>query len=175
MLQKRIVVRSFRIFKEWNEVLEEEAEKQEISVNALLNKILQEYSIFHRHAKNYGTITLSHIAFAKILECCSGKEIEAFAEETGSANTKDGMLMMGLPFTKDNLLSLIAEFGKIGGMFKVDHIKDGGNETFHLRHDLGRNWSVYLAGSVSGMFKTVLNKEVKSEIFDNYVAIEFNT
>ena len=173
--KKRTIGRSFRIYKEWNEVLEEEANREGISVNALMNKILQEYSIFRRHAKNFGTITLSYKSFATILEGCSGEWIKSVSEDFGSTVIKDLMLMMGLPLDQDNLIFVITNFGEIGGLFKIIYNRENGKEMLHLNHNLGRKWSVYLAGAISGMFKSVLNKEVKTEIFDNCVTIEFNT
>ncbi len=175
MAKKKIVCRSFRIREEWNEVLEEEAKKQRIGVNALMNKLLQEYSIFHRHTKNYGAITLSHKAFARILGGCSEEWIKSITEELGSTVPKDGMIMMGLPLDRESLVFVISNLGELGGHYKVISNRENGKRTLHLRHNLGRKWSLYLAGTISKMFKSVSNTEVETEMFDNYVTIVFNT
>ena len=174
MTKKRKVGRSFRIYEKWNKVLEEDAKNQGISVNALMNKILQEYSLFQRHVKKYGTITLSHKAFATLLNGCSDEWINAVAEELGSTLAKDGMLMMGLPFDQESLVFIITNLGEHGGQYKVSRNQQNGEEMLHLRHNLGKKWSIYVAGAMSGMFNSVLNKEVETEIFDDFVTIKFN-
>ena len=47
--ENRTIGRSFRIKERCLDVLKEEASKQGISINALTNKILQDYCLYHRH------------------------------------------------------------------------------------------------------------------------------
>ena len=46
--KKKSVTRTFRINKEWDDVLQKEALEQGVSVNVLMNKILRRYALFER-------------------------------------------------------------------------------------------------------------------------------
>jgi len=66
--KRKTVGRSFRIDEEWLRVLNEEAERQGVSVNSLLNRLLQQYA-YIRYMLRYGAITLTRKGFASLIEC----------------------------------------------------------------------------------------------------------
>jgi len=66
--KRKTVGRSFRIDEEWLRVLNEEAERQGVSVNSLLNRLLQQYA-YIRYMLRYGAITLNRKGFASLIEC----------------------------------------------------------------------------------------------------------
>ncbi len=51
------------------------------------------------------------------------------------------------------------------------HIMEG-KEILHLRHDLGKNWSIFLAEVISTLFEQVLNNKVKIDFLDSSLTIE---
>jgi len=169
--KKRTVGRSFRISEEWLEVLNEEAERQGISVNSLLNRILQAYS-FLRYMLRYGAIMLTRKGFSGILESCPEESIRENARNAGSTIARDILLTMGAQPNYRFLVSLYKKLlSEFAGWFECDHHIKRDKEIFHLRHDLGTKWSIYLAEAASEMFKSILNKEVTTEISDSSVTI----
>jgi len=94
--KRRTVGRSFRIDEEWLRVLNEEAERQGISVNSLLNRLLEQYS-FIRYMLRYGAITLTRKGFSAILESCPEDKIRENARNAGSTIAKDLLRTMGAP------------------------------------------------------------------------------
>lgn len=49
-------------------------------------------------------------------------------------------------------------------------IKD--KDYFHLRHELGENWSIYIAEVVSTVIESCCDKKVKKEFLDGAVTLE---
>lgn len=98
--KRKTVGRSFRIDEEWLNVLNEEAEKQGVSVNSLLNRLLQQYA-YLRFMLRYGAITLTRKGFASLLECCPDDAVKEKGRTAGSTITKDLLLTMGVPPTYD--------------------------------------------------------------------------
>jgi predicted HicB family RNase H-like nuclease len=47
--RKKTITRTFRIKDDWDIILHEEAERQNISVNTLIDKILRRYALFDRY------------------------------------------------------------------------------------------------------------------------------
>jgi hypothetical protein len=169
--KRKTVGRSFRIDEAMLEVLNDEAERQGISVNSLLNRLLQQYS-FIRHMLRYGAITLTRKGFSAILESCPEDKIRENARHAGSIIVKDLSRTMGAPTSYSFLVYLIEKLiSGFAGWFECDHHIKRDKEIFHLRHDLGPNWSIYLAEIASEIFKSTLDKEVKTEIIGDSVTI----
>lgn len=169
--KRKTIGRSFRIAEEWLEVLNEEAERQGISVNSLLNRILQQYSVL-RYMLRYGAITLTRKGFSAILECCPEDSIRENARNAGSTIARDLLLTMGAQANHNFIVFLTEQLlSKFAGWFQVDHHIRRDKEIFHLRHDLGTKWSIYLAETASEMFKSILNEEITTEISDSSVTL----
>jgi len=163
---------SFRIAEELLKILHEEADRQGISVNSLMNKILQQYSVQSRHLERFGAVSITRTLFSKIVACCTEDELEEIAKFAGSIGIKDVLLTLGTPLTHDKVMDHLKIVGTFGGWFDFNQHPKKIGEYIHLRHKLGKKWSIFLAKTVSTIFKSILHKEVKTETFDNYVTIE---
>jgi len=169
--KRKTVGRSFRIDEEWLKVLNEEAEKQGISVNALLNRLLQQYA-YLRYMLRYGAITLTRKGFSAILESCPEDKVRENGRNAGSTLTRDLLLTMGVTPDYNFVVLLVKKIlSDFAGWFECDHHIKRDQEILHLRHDLGINWSIYLSGVASGTFDSILNKEVAIEFSDSSVTI----
>lgn len=169
--KRKTVGRSFRIDEEWLNVLNEEAKKQGVSVNSLLNRLLQQYA-YIRFMLRYGAITLTRKGFASLLECCPDDEAREKGRIAGTKITKDLMLTMGVPPTYEFTVFLVEKLlSDFAGWFECDHHIKRDKEILHLRHDLGIKWSIYISGVASGTFNSLLEKEAKIEFSDSSVTI----
>ncbi len=169
--KRKTVGRSFRIDEEWLKVLNEEAERQGISVNSLMNRLLQQYSVI-RYMLRYGAITLTRKGFSAILESCPEDKIRENARNAGSTIANDLLRTMGAPTNYNFVVFLITKLlSGFAGWFECDHHIRRDKEILHLRHDLGTNWSIYLAEAASEMFNSTLNKKVKTEILGDSVTV----
>ena len=169
--KRKTVGRSFRIAQEWLDVLNQEAEKQGVSVNCVLNRLLQKYA-YLRYMLRYGAITLTRKGFSGILDCCPEDKIRENGLNAGSKLTKDLLLTMGVPPTYDFTVFLVKTLlSEFAGWFECDHHIKRDKEVLHLRHDLGLKWSVYLSGVASGTFNSLLGKEIEIEYSDSSVTI----
>ena len=169
--KRKTVGRSFRIDEEWLNVLNEEAEKQGVSVNSLLNRLLQQYA-YLRFMLRYGAITLTRKGFSSLLECCPDDEVRKKGRIAGSKITKDILLTMGVPPTYDFTVFVVKKLlSDFAGWFECDHHIKRDKEVLHLRHDLGIKWSIYLSGAVAGTFNSLLDKEVTVELSDSSVTV----
>jgi hypothetical protein len=169
--KRKTVGRSFRIDEELLNVLNEEAEKQGVSVNSLLNRLLQRYS-YLRFFLRYGAITLTRKGFAGILECCPDDELREKGMNAGSAIAKDIMMTMGIAPDYNLVVYLVKKLlSDFAGWFECDHHIKRDKEIVHMRHEMGMKWSIYMAGAATALFKTILKKEADIEITDAYVTV----
>ena len=169
--KRKTVGRSFRIAEEWLNVLNEEAEKQGVSVNSLLNRILQQYA-YIRYMLRYGAITLTRKGFSGILECCPEDKVRENGRNAGSTITRDILLTMGVTPNYSFVILLVKKIlSEFAGWFECDHHVKRDKEILHLRHDLGIKWSIYVEAAASETFNSILGKKVTTEISDSSVTI----
>ena len=162
-----------RVDEKWLEILREEAERQGISVNAIINKILKTYCQHYRWVERLGAIYMTRPTISKIVSYCPEDKLEEIAKTSGSAGSKDVLRTMGIPPTYDNLMAFLkTNLGKNGNWFDLNKYTRNRKDIIHLRHELGKNWSIFIANQVSAMIECILNKTTTAEIFDNYATIE---
>jgi len=169
--KRKTVGRSFRIDEEWLRVLNEEAERQGVSVNSLLNRLLQQYA-YIRYMLRYGAITLTRKGFASLIECIPEDKVRENGKNAGSTITKDILLTMGVTPNYGFVIILVKKIlAEFAGWFECDHHIKRDKEILHFRHDLGLNWSIYLSEVAAGTFNSILNQEVSIELSDSSVTI----
>ncbi len=83
--RKKTITRTFRIRHEWDNFLQDEAARQGVSVNVLLNKFLRKYSLYSRWAERNNDVSLSQPTLRELL---SAVQVERLVE----AGTKSGAL-----------------------------------------------------------------------------------
>ena len=108
--RSQTITRTFRIQREWNNVLEEDAERQGISVNVLVNKILRRYSLFTRWADSAGFQSFSPQMFQRILEELSEDNLARVGATVGATDVIDILNMMGRPLTYESFAELLVEY-----------------------------------------------------------------
>lgn len=65
--RKKTILRTIRITQELDDLLKVDAQESNLSVNALIDKIMMKYTEWDRHAKKFGFVSLSSETFRSIL------------------------------------------------------------------------------------------------------------
>ena len=172
--KKKSVTRTFRINKEWDDVLQKEALEQGVSVNVLMNKILRRYALFERWADKYEVLHIMPRTLERILDVASEEGLAEAGQAEGSVRPIDSLTMMGRRPSHESLVSLVTEF--YGGTdfarwFQCDYYPELGSEVFHLRHRLGNKWSIFIKNYLTSMFESLLKTKVESKAMDQAVTL----
>jgi hypothetical protein len=167
--RRRTVTRTFRIRQEWDDVLQEEAETQGISVNVLVNQILRRYALFIRQTDKGGALSVSQTMLQAILNELSDEHLATAGATSGPSDVLNTLSMMGRPTTYNAFTYLLSEH--LGGndfsrWFTCFHHAQSGKDLFHLQHTLGRGWSIYLANYLRSSLTSLLNVEVETKVYD---------
>lgn len=166
---------SFRISERWLEILREEADRQGFSVNAIMNRILQNYCETGRWKDRLGVVYLTRPTLARIVDCCSEDRLLEVAKISGSTGAKDMLRTMGLNPTYNEVTHFIENnLGKSANWFSFNQYTRGKKEIIHVRHELGRKWSLFVGNQIATMFKSILDITAKTEIFDNSATLELD-
>ncbi|MBD3206941.1 hypothetical protein GF319_11455 [Candidatus Bathyarchaeota archaeon] len=164
------VSRSFRIGEEWDKILQEDAEAQGTSVNALLNNILKKYSLT-RVTTTYNDILLPPELFQPIIALCSEGKIIEIGKNYG-ASSKDMFMRWGFPSSYSSIVWVIEHlFQEVFQWYICAYHVQGGREIFHLSHSYGENWSIFLSNYFSALIDTILDIKIDVEVSDNYATL----
>jgi len=172
--KNRTIGRSFRINEQWLNTLNEEAERAGISSNALINKILQDYCRYQRYFKRLDGIALTQKGFSRIVEACS-KEALVDAAKKAEESALDVFRTIQLRNNREDLIffvtTILAEYAN---WFKCEHYVINNKEYFHLRHNLGEKWSIYIAEAASALIESCYNTKARKEFLEGAVTLEIS-
>lgn len=170
--EKETIVQSLRIDAETHRILTEESESQNVSLNSLTSRILQDYAEYGRFANRYGTMRISPTTLTALLNELSDETIERVTQTLAKVRPRELLSSLGLDFTDQNAKRLITEFlSRHHHWFEANVTTGEKDMMIHLRHRLNRKWSVFLSAHVSALFQEFGYKTVKTNMGDYSVTL----
>jgi len=172
---KKTITRTFRIRKDWDNVLQEEAARQGVSVNVLLNKLLRKYSLYSRWTDRNNAVSFPQRTLREILKTVQVENLAEAGTKSGALDAINIANAMGLALNYESFIYLITEH--LGGphfarWFQCFHHTQGNKDIFHLQHDLGPEWSVFLEKYILSFLRSLIDTDVKTRIYDYAVTLE---
>ena len=173
--RKKTITRTFRIRQEWDSVLQDEAARQGVSVNVLLNKLLRKYSLYSRWNDRNKDITLSQRTLREILNAIQVESLAEAGTRSGASDAINIVNAMGLTIDYDSFVYLITEH--LGGphfarWFQCFHHTQGNKDIFHLQHDFGHGWSVYLEKYLLSFLSSITDADAQTRVYDYAITLE---
>ncbi|MCW4045824.1 MAG: hypothetical protein NWE94_09955 [Candidatus Bathyarchaeota archaeon] len=174
--RQKTVTRTFRIRTAWDELLRDEAEKQGVSVNVLVNLIFRRYALFDRWVRGYNAITLNQQVFRELIDRLSEEKLVSAGEKSGPVDVQNTLDIMGLPSSYDSFTYLVSKH--LGGSdcamwFTCCHHSQDNSDVFHLQHNFGRGWSIFLQSYFLSYLKN-LKVNCETKIYDFAVNLKVN-
>ena len=172
---KKTSTRTFRIRQEWDSVLQEEAARQGVSVNVLVNKILRKYSLYSRWNDRNNDTSLPKRTLREILNTSQVEKLAEAGTKCGALDAINIVNAMGLTMNYDSFVYLMTEH--LGGphfarWFHCFHHTQGNKDLFHLQHDFGHGWSVFLEKFLLSFLHSMTDMDAKTRIYDYAVTLE---
>jgi hypothetical protein len=159
----RHVTRTFRIEDETDEVLRDDAEKNGISVNNLVNRILREYTLSLRYFERGQSITLSSRTLSQLLSNMDEDDIVQAGRKSGYLRTKEQLLLRGMKLDRKSAIWYVREIiGNYSAWFTCDLHEYKDHTLLFLRHTYDERWSLFLVNYLETMFKELI--EITPEI-----------
>jgi hypothetical protein len=173
--RKKTVTRTFRIRQEWDSILQEEAARQGVSVNVLLNKLLRKYSLYSRWSNRKNDASFPRQTLREILKTVQVESLAEAGTKSGALDAVNIVNSMGLALNYESFVYLITEH--LGGphfarWFQCFHHTQGNKDIFHLQHDLGPEWSVFLEKYILSFLRSMTDTEARTRVYDYAVTLE---
>lgn len=169
--QSSSITRSFRFEADVLRVLDEEANRMGISVNALVGIILRRYVEFTRFLSKIDMVVINREVLTTLLEHLEEEELYRLGIKLGETVLADTILFWKKETTEKAVLEYIEKmmctYGQLGTY--DERIMPGGEMAIVVRHRLGKKGSRFLEGYLNGGLKFKLNVNATFEVTDSSV------
>jgi len=156
------------------EILKTEAEKKDLTLNALVTKILFKNISFELHVKAMHDITIPPEIFIEFINKSDNSTIEGIAKN-GPAIVKKLFRILGLEYDLDNIIYNYFEMvGKYCEWYSFSH------KTKHNRHRLvfntvlGPKWAIFLSIYAKSILESLRIHIDESSVNDGVIVFEFS-
>jgi predicted transcriptional regulator len=154
--------------------LHREAEQKDISVNALVSHIIKEYMDWHSNSAKAGFVTVRRGLLSNLINRFPEKEISSIAEYIARNETKDFVLLLRNEYSIESALDVIETWIKISG-YPYRHEVNYTRHSYVIQHDMGKNWSLYLAELYRFLFEEFGLKRVEFDLNPNSLVFTVDT
>ncbi|HJU35036.1 MAG TPA: hypothetical protein VJ695_07925 [Nitrososphaera sp.] len=163
---------SFRIAKVLLNQLRQEAKEDQITLNTLVNKIIDSYVNFTSNAPKAGMIPIHRLCLITLLEGYNEEEVKEIARRFVKAISVQTPLLLRGKYDFEAVLESHRSWIKAAG-FQYRYSKDAekNRHTFIVEHDMGKKFSLFAIEYAKLYFEPVVRKEVECSFTDNTIMI----
>src|SRR5215467_421454 len=148
----KTVAKSFRVNEKALEALQEEAKRQSISVNTLVNQLLLDYSEFGRYLQRVNALKMSRKTFAEILNSVADDNLVKAAQTAGKSAPVALIASKYGKINVNSVLGYIHDLSAYANLFEYYEKNENERWTVTLMHELGPKWSIFLTSYVGEAF-----------------------
>ena len=171
--QKKTVLRTVRLSKELDGILEKDARGHRTSVNGLISSIMEKYAEWDRYTERFGHISIPITLFRAFLDLADENALATVAERFGDELTKEFTYFWFKKVDLETLLkflSVSSEYGKIG----EDEVENEGRDyTISIYHEYGKKWSMFLERYIDKSMRTYAKTIPQFEATENTLTYKF--
>jgi hypothetical protein len=171
-LGRKTVTQTFRLDEQTCEELVAEADAQNSSLNALVNRVLEDYVTVDRFADCFQIMRFGRRLVAAIFDEISGESLKKLGETLGKTQPQEVLAAIGRPSTLENFIDVLER----SHWSKCRISQDADVLTIHLRHDLTHKWSLFLCEYVCAMLAAFGYHNIETvDIGTHSVTTRFNS
>jgi hypothetical protein len=170
---KRTVTMTFRVDESILNVLKEESERKDISLNTLVNHVLKQYVDWDMYAAKAGMIPIAKPVVSALFDKMTPQEIIELASKVGQSAIHDIALFMKSRMDLPSFLSWF-EMRMKNSSIELSHKAENSTHTYVIKHDLGYNWSLYHKTLLHLMFNQIFERQVDISIYDTTLMFQFS-
>lgn len=168
------VTMTFRIEERVMEMLRSETEKSRISINTLVNQILERYTEWDMYERRVGMISIAKPLVSALFERMDEKEILDLARKVGKNSVHDIALFMKSRINLQSFLSWFEMRIKTSSIEFNHSMPANGKHLYIIKHDLGYNWSLYHKTLLELIFHEMLQKRIEVTITPTTMTLELD-
>jgi hypothetical protein len=162
---------TFRINGQVMKRLRKEAERKQISLNAYINQVLYQYVDWDLFESRIGMMPFPKSVLTTIFANLGADEITKLATGIGKNTAIEMAIFARGKFNADAFVSWIETRMKNSGCEVVDRTTEDGAQNIIIKHDLGKNWSLYMKTLIESALKEAFGIAPNTFVSDSLVSI----
>jgi hypothetical protein len=170
------ITRSFRFENDVLSVLDEEAERMGISVNALVGTVLRRYAEFTRYLSKIDMVVINREVLTSLMEEMDEDDLYKLGLKLGETVLSDTVIFWKKEITERTVMEyiekVICRYGHLGTYDEKQ--MPGGSLVMVIRHRLGKKGSRFLEGYLLSGLKNTLGINATFEATDSSVKCELH-
>jgi len=170
---KKTATMTFRLDEEIIEKLRVESKNRAISTNTLVNQALKRFLEWDMYQTKIGLVSINKPVFVKVFEKFKQNEIIEIASNVGKNEVRDIALFMKGKIDLDSFISWF-EMRMMNSSVQVSHSIEKGTHNYIMKHDLGKNWSIYHKTILELIFEEFLKKKIDVKYNKNMISFQFS-
>jgi hypothetical protein len=151
-MPQKTVTSTFRIDEEAFRALQEDAKKQSVSVNTLVNQLILGYAHYDRIMKRFQMMKIPGSTFATILDGSSDEAIKKAAREAGESIGKVFTILKLGSFSAKTIMEGFRTSAGYINAFEYSEYQHVGGVTITITHALGKKGTLFIKEWVETMF-----------------------
>jgi predicted transcriptional regulator len=164
---------TFRLDDEVLKRLRIESNNKQISTNTLVNQALRRFLDWGMYEPTGGFVLLHKHVFTHIFGKLTQKEIVDIASRIGKDEVKNMVLFMKGKIDITAFLSWF-EVRMIHSSVQVSSIHENDSHRYVMKHELGKNWSLYHKTVLELIFNEVFHKKINVVIDKSMISFEIS-
>lgn len=141
---KKIALRTIRLSKQLDELLQKDANSKRITVGTLISTILTKYSQWDRYTEKFDMITLRQESIRAILEATEDEALIRKAREIGAKIPREFLMFWFKKTDLESYLHYLELLCNYGGFARYEFEAEGDVYIITLLHNMGEKWSIFL-------------------------------
>jgi hypothetical protein len=168
---KKTDIVSIRIDPNLKNKLQEKCETQKISLNTLINQLLEKQVFWNDLTVEMGWIPIFRSTFRNLLDAHSKERIMKIGRTSGKNELKNSINYLYGRIDLESILDMIKKrFQSMGTQFR--HITNMGREKIIIQHDLGKNWHFLIITELNELLNELGYRIINEEYNDNSFSFE---
>ena len=177
-IQERILRKtdnvSIRIDSELSSKLHEKCMEQKISLNTLINHLLEKQVNWNELADEMGWVTMFRTTFRELMDLVSKSKIESIAENTAKADLKNSLNYFYGRIDLDTVLDLFKKKCQTMNV-KFRMIQLNENKKIVIQHDLGVNWPYFVITQLNSVLNEIGYRIINEEYIKQGFSFEITS
>jgi hypothetical protein len=163
---------TFRLPSNLIDGLRKEAESDRISLNSLVTKIFANHIQWEKYERKVGLLPMTRTFLKEVVNQLSEEQIASMAQRTEKETFKNILTFMRESHSIEDFIFILRTWLNVSWMQHNIEQKDG-YYRFHIQHDLGIKWSIYVKIVVSELSEDILNRKVQVKISASTISLVF--
>lgn len=146
---------------------------RQVSTNTLVHQALRQFLDWGMYEPTSGFVLINKHVFTNVFGKLNQKEIVDIASRVGKDEVKNMVMFMKGKIDMESFLSWF-ELRMINSAVQVSTMHEDNFHRYVMKHELGKNWSLYHKTVLELIFAEVFNKIIDVKIDKTMISFEFS-